>query len=212
MFGREKKYDRTTVLAEAEKARLKGRRKKAITEYKKVLAVDPKDSVVHGKIAPLLAETGDVAQALRSFQLAADAHLKQGFIDRAISVNVQATTYFPRNDTLWLEVARLHMERARKADAVKVLLEGHRHFKKKRAMRPTSVKLLQRAIELDPMHVEASIALARLLKSEGRRDEAMAVLEKLTRTIRGPALKRIRRAQFGIKPNLGGLWRWLRGS
>ena len=50
-------YDRSRLLRRAAGAQTKGRRKKAIELYRKVLAVEPNDAQVHRKIAPLLAET-----------------------------------------------------------------------------------------------------------------------------------------------------------
>ena len=66
--------DRTTLLAQADRSRAQGRRKRAILLYAKLLQQDPRDLAVHGKIAPLLAAEGLRDQAMASFRAAADGH------------------------------------------------------------------------------------------------------------------------------------------
>ncbi len=209
MFGKPRPYSRTETLDRAEKARAKGKRKKAIAEYRKVLAQDPADTVVHQKLAPLLAQIGEREAALKSFLAAAEGHLKSGFADRAISVYAQATTFFPGNESLWNELARLHRERSRRADAVKVYVEAHRHFRAPQ-QREKAINFLRNALELEPIHVDASVHLARLLKQGGQQVDARRMLDQLANQVRGPALKRVRKAQFGIAPNPSTLWRWMR--
>jgi tetratricopeptide (TPR) repeat protein len=100
-----KPYIRARVLEKADRARGRGRLKKAIAGYRQVLQADPKDAAVHGKIAPLLARTGQPSEALASFEAAARIHLDAGFSDRALST-----------------LARLLRRQQRRADA-RALLE-----------------------------------------------------------------------------------------
>jgi tetratricopeptide (TPR) repeat protein len=211
MFGRSRPYNRSETLDRAERARAKGRRKQAIAEYRKVLAQDPADLAVHQKIAPLLAQTGQRADALKSFDAAAQAHLKQGFTDRAISVYAQAAAFFPKEERLWNELGRLHRERARRADAVKVYVEAHRHFRAK-SEREKAIAFLRSALEIDPVHIDASLLLAKLLKASGKKQDAAQLLERLAKQVFGKALKRIRNAQFWLSPTPAALWRWMRAK
>ena len=79
-------YDRSRLLRTAAGARTKGRRKKAIELYRKILAVEPNDAQVHRKIAPLLAETKQRDDSWKSYQRAAERLRGQGFADQAIGV------------------------------------------------------------------------------------------------------------------------------
>ena len=67
MFWRKKAYDRSAVLDAADKARGRGRVRKAIAGYSQILAQDPNDHQVHARIAPLLAseERRDARRAWR---------------------------------------------------------------------------------------------------------------------------------------------------
>lgn len=209
MFGKKKPYNRSEVLARAEAARARGRRKKAIAEYQKILAEDPADVAVHQKVAPLLAQAGEVEAARKSFNAAAEGHLKQGFADRAIAVYTQAASFFPTDEHLWNEAARLHRERARKADAVRIYFNAHVHFRG-RKQREVAVRFLRSALELEPLHLDSTVKLAQLLKQDGQKEDARRLLEAAAAQVRGKGLKRIRKAQFGLSPTPAALWRWMR--
>jgi len=214
MFGGSKpkpgaKIDRSQVLAAADQLRVKGKHAKAVAEYRKVLLLDPKDADVLAKIAPLLVKLNEREEALRDFRAAADAYVGRGFVDRAIAIYVQACAAYPREAELWEVLGRLHQERGRRADAVKALLAGAGHFKKKKE-RPTAVKLLQQALACDELHLDAAVALARLLKADGDGAAARKLLDDLRGKLRGPAQKRLHAARFKLFPGVGTLWRWLR--
>lgn len=214
MFGTSKpkpgeKINRSEVLAKADKLRVKGKYAKAVAEYRKALLLDPADADVLAKIAPLLVKLGQREEALREFRAAADAYVKRGFVDRAIAVHSQAAAAYPKESALWETLGRLHQERGRKADGIKALLAGASHCKGKQG-RPAALKLLRQALSYDPLHIDATIGLARLLKADGQRAAARALLDELAGRIRGPAQKRVHGARFKLFPGPGTLLRWLR--
>jgi tetratricopeptide (TPR) repeat protein len=209
-FWRKKPYDRSQTLAEAEKARGQGRTARAIKLYRAVLAKEPNDAVVHGKIAPLLARRKKLrGEALASFRLAAQGQLKAGFTDRAIALYVQAAAFFPLETELWEEIARLDQVRGRRADAIEALMEGAGHLGKTRPTRPEGARLLRKALEMEPWHLEATLLLARLLAKDREKEEALALLEDLAGRVRGKGRRRVRRAIFRISPTPANAWRWL---
>jgi tetratricopeptide (TPR) repeat protein len=211
-FWRRKPYSRTETLAAADKARATGRARKAVALYRKVLANDPSDATVHGKIAPLLAQIRkERGAALASFELAAQGHLKAGFSDRALAMTVQAASYFPEEASLWEEIARLHMIRARRADAVNALIDGGNAIGRTR-FRAGGLRLLRKALEIEPWHLQATLALARLLAKEQEREEALALLEDLSERVRGKGRRRVRRAVLRLSFTPVNLWRWIAGK
>jgi Tfp pilus assembly protein PilF len=209
-FWRRKPYDRVRVLQAADRARARGRLEKAIAGYRQVLAEDPGDLAVHGKIAPLLARTGRDEEALRSFEVAAKGHLDKGFVDRGLAVYVQAAGHYPERAFFWEEAARLHLLRGTRADAARALVDGGvatgEHVVK------TGERLLRRALEIDPWHAEGRLALSRLLRRQGRRGEARALLEELAPRLSGSELRRVRGALFRLGPTPAAAWRWLRAA
>jgi tetratricopeptide (TPR) repeat protein len=207
---RKKPYDRSQTLAEAEKARGQGRTDKAIKLYRSVLAKEPNDAVVHGKIAPLLARTKKLrGEALASFRLAAQGQLKAGFTDRANALYVQAAAFFPLETELWAEIARLDQVRGHRADAIAALMEGAGHLARTKRTRPEAARLLRRALEIEPWHLEATLRLGHFLARDGEKEQALAILDDIAGRVRGKGRRRVRRAIFRISPTPANAWRWM---
>jgi Tfp pilus assembly protein PilF len=203
---RQKPRTRAELVAGADRARSRGRVRAAIAGYREALAADPSDPSVNVKLAPLLARIGDADGGARCFRAAAERHLTAGFVDRAAAVCLSATTVFPLDAGFRLEVARLNLQRGRKADAVAALVEGGRALSRARR-RDAATSLLRRALEISPDHLEALLAVAPLLASEGRRAEARALLASAEERAAGPDLRRVRWALFRLSPSVGTLAR-----
>lgn len=206
---KEAPYQRSAVLEAAARARASGNVKKAIAEYQKVIANEPDNTDVHGKLAPLLAESGQFKPAWKSFELSAEGFRKKGFVDRAISVYMQAAEAMPGLVEVWERVAAMHLERRRRADAVKALLRG-RSFFKTAEYRPQAIRLLGRVRDVEPMHYDATRDLAGLLGKDKRAAEAVGLLEALGRHHKGAALRRIRGQVFWLHPGPRRAWEWVR--
>ncbi|QSQ23564.1 tetratricopeptide repeat protein [Pyxidicoccus parkwayensis] len=202
---------RSELIAEADVARSKGRLKKAIAGYRKALELEPKDPVIHGKLAPLLARAHQSEAALQSFHTAAQAHLEKGFADKAIAVYTQAADTFPHRVDLWRQLSQLNLSRDRRADAVRALIRGRFHFSRRNERRE-AIALLQEALALDPDLFEPKLDLALLLARQGQRAEALALLEPLAQGAQGPAAARVHWTLLRISPGLGTGWRWLRSA
>lgn len=210
MFGRERTPpSRHELIAAGDRARVKGKTKKAIAEYRRVLEGNPDDFEVHGKLAPLLAATKRPKEAVESFRKCAEGHAQRGFADRAIAVYVQAATMFPKQIELWEKAARLHYERGRRADAVKILWQGSKHFRKKTRLAQAAA-MLESAASIDPQNVALALDLSGVLKKLGKRDEALRVLEFRVERATDDERRSIRRAQFRLEPSFKRLWRWWR--
>ncbi|HSD22047.1 MAG TPA: tetratricopeptide repeat protein [Anaeromyxobacter sp.] len=202
---------RTEIVAAADRARARGRIRKAVAGYREALAADPEDASLNVKIAPLLARLGEGAEGARCFRRAAERHLAAGFTDRAAAVCANAAGVFPLDPGFRRELARLHALRGRRADAVGALVDGGRVLAAAR-QRAAATSLLRAALELEPLHVEARLALAPILAAEGEREQARALLRALEGQTRGRDLRRVRWAAFRLSPSPGALWRWVTAS
>ncbi len=207
-WRRPKPFDRTATLAAADRARARGRTKKAIAGYRRVLEVHPDDLTVHGKVAPLLARRGERGAALASFLKASDGHVRAGFTDRALSVLSQATAFYPEEEPLWQDLARLQLARGRRADAVAALVRGGRRLLRSRH-REVGERVLRLALQIEPWQPDAVLVLARTLARLGRKREALGLLDGLAPRVGGRTLSRARRLAFRLSPTPARLWRWL---
>lgn len=211
LFTQHKSYDRYAILAAAENARVKGRKRKAIAEYRKILEVDPSDHEIHGKIAPLLAQKQQRREAWSSFVTAGEGYIRDGHAEKALSIYMQAAHYLPRQVEIWETIARLQVERERRPDAIKALLVGSRHFRS-RKLRLQGLRLLRQACQIEPGHFEAAFEFARRLVKAGEKQEARWLLDGLVNWARGRNLRRVSTALFRMSPTPTAAWRWLRAA
>ena len=200
-------FNRIEELAAADVARARGRRKRAIAGYRRVLEANPQDLTVHAKVAPLLASSGDRTAALESFRTAADGQAKAGFHERALSLFIHAAEHYPDEETLWPEIARLHLQRGRRAEAVAALTQGgwRLHLARQHAV---AERVLRLALQFEPHDADATAILARTIHAAGRREEAVQLLEGLAVRVHGRRLAAVRGILFRVHPTLRHLWGW----
>jgi tetratricopeptide (TPR) repeat protein len=211
LFERTKHYDRTRILETAARARAKKQWKKAISNYRRVLAVERHNAELHAKIAPLLAETGQRFDAWVSFQIAARACLRQRRGDKALAVYREAAGYLPREIQVWQSIARLQLKRGKQREALEALLEGACQLRSRRH-RPRAIHLLRRAHAITPWDFEVVLELARLLAKSNQPEEARRLLEGLEARTSGDRLRQLYAAQFRLDGDLRYAWLWLRAA
>ena len=208
MFRSTSSYDRTRVLKAAARARTKRRRGKAVALYRWVLAVEPGNAEIHGKLAPLLARMGQTFDAWVSYRRAARGLAREGLTEKALGIYREAASCLPRQLETWLAIFELERQRGRDADAREALLEGRRHFRSRRH-RPQAIYLLRRMRSVDPWELETVLDLSRLLAGTGQRYEAEMLLREMASRSRGRALRRVRTMQWRMSPSIPNTWLWL---
>jgi tetratricopeptide (TPR) repeat protein len=209
LFGRKRRYDRSRLLADAARAQRKGKLRKAAGLYREVLAAEPGNVDLERKLAPLLARTGQQAEAWTSYRRSAEGLATHGFVERAIGVYREAAQQLPREGQVWLALAELELKRGRRADAVEALATGARGLRTRRE-RQEAIRLLERAHELDPGAFEVGFDLAGRLAQAGQRKRALGLLEELAVNETGAGLRRVRGRQLRIAPGPRAVWRWIR--
>jgi tetratricopeptide (TPR) repeat protein len=201
-------YDRAKIMARAMKAEARGRHRKAISEYRKVIAQEPENFGVLAKLALLLARNRQREEALQKFAVCAEHYAKQGFDDKALAVYRQAVHCVPRHAELWVQIARLQVKRGYTADAIQDLRQGRRHLRA-RKLRPQAIQLLREVLKIEPWHFEATLDLARLVRKDGARAEARRLCEGLCERKRGRQRRKACAALFRLAPGPATAWRWL---
>jgi tetratricopeptide (TPR) repeat protein len=210
LFGKPT-YNRADMLARAAKAQSKGRLKQAITWVRRVLDQEPDNPVILAKLAALLAQTKQPAEAREKFAAAGDRYVKQGFPEKALGVYKQAVVYLSDTIEFWEAISGLNLARERKADALAALLEGRTHFRR-RAQRPLAIRLLRGAVKIEPGHFDVTLDLARLLAKSGARAESDLLYQGLCQGAPYRRLQRVRFIMFRSSPTPMALWRWLRAA
>lgn len=201
-------YDRKRVLEKASRLRQRGKRKKAIELYRKVLADEPENIELHRRLGPLLAATRKREEALHHFGQAAQGLAARGFPDKAVGLCREAVGFYPTEVVIWEAISDLQLERKRRVEAFDALLEGRAHMRGRR-LRGNAIRLLKRARVIDPDAVDLQIDLARLLARSRQRAQARAILDRLAGTTRGRDRRRVLGARLRISPTPMGLLRWM---
>jgi len=204
-------YDRKWLLAQAEKARLRGQRRRAISFYRRVLAAEPREPTLHARVAPLLAATGNRFDAWWSYRQAAQTHVKNRSLDEAAAMYREATKTLPLQFEAWECLANLELSRGRADCALGALLEGRSKFRSRRR-RPEAIALLREARSIEPWRVDIVLDLARLLRRSGQVPEAQWLLGQVAERAEGRDLRRVRGAQWRIEPSLKHSWNWIRAA
>jgi tetratricopeptide (TPR) repeat protein len=209
-FERTKHYDRTRILFEATQARSKKRWKKTIALYRRILAVERHAPQIHAMVAPLLAATGQHFDAWVSFQVVAQANLREGRNEQALAVYREAAGHLPHEIQVWQAIARLQVKCGKQREAVETLIKGASQFDSRRH-RPQAIQLLRLAHEIEGWNFEAVFELARLLGRSGQIEESRRFLEGLEAR-NDDRLRPLFAAQFRLGGDLRYAWRWLRES
>ena len=202
-------YDRTRILSRAASACRKGRRRRAIALYQRVLAIEPNNVELHQKLAPLLAELGRSQEAVASYLEIVRADRELGRPTKALATLRSAVAFFPSEARLWEALAGLHGQQGREAAVRAALREGLGHLRGRRHRRGAA-RLLRRLYALEPTDLDVALQLATVLRQLGRRQKAGALLEQLASGSRCGDERRIRAQQFRLHPTPASAWRWLR--
>jgi tetratricopeptide (TPR) repeat protein len=171
LFGATADYDRSEILRRAEKFRSRGRVKKAIREYEKVLAVDPKDIEVHTKVAPLYIRASRKDQAKASLRRVIAWYDEQGFVEKAIAMLRLALTLDRRDLAVHMRLADLYLGKTLTGDALGLLEGARRTFRRKRFLKE-AIAVEEKILTFVPDNFRAQVSLVRKLRRAGRRREA----------------------------------------
>lgn len=171
-------YDRGEILRIAEKHRLRGRIRKAIREYEKILSVDRRDIDVHKKVAPLYIRVGRKEQAKDSLRQVISWYEKQGFNEKAIAMLRLTLTVDRRNLGAYLHLAALYLGKDHAGDARNVLDAARKAFRGKR-YRKEALAVGEKILSLAPDDFPTQVSLVRLLWKTGKRQEMLDRLQRM---------------------------------
>jgi thioredoxin-like negative regulator of GroEL len=195
LFSESTSCERRLLVAQAQRARRAGRRRRAIALYQRGLALEPDDIEVALALAPLLAWEGRHFEAWSLFRQAGKALLRGGRLEWCLAVFKDATRCLPFEFEAWRICAELEQKLRRPEDARETLLEGRQHFRSP-ALRGQAVALLKLARSLDPWHPDIVIDLAQLTAQNEQEEDALDLLRHLALRCSARDIRRVRAAQL----------------
>ncbi|MFT3923529.1 MAG: tetratricopeptide repeat protein [Myxococcales bacterium] len=189
--------NRTKVLEAAQKFLSKNQYDKAIAEYQKLVAEDPRDVRTLLKIGDLHTRRNKPKDAIDVYLQVAELYAKQGFFLKAVAVYKQILKLEPAHLESSQRLAKMYEELGLTNDALTTYEQVADAYSREGAI-PKALETMERMVELDGGNVavrikyaealsradrprDAALAFAagaRLLKEQGRMDDYLRVVER----------------------------------
>jgi len=164
-------FNKTKVMAAAEKFVQQGKLPNAILEYLKVVKEDPKDLTVMNTVGDLYARLGQTPEALQYFKQVGEAYAADGFIVKAIAIYKKLTKLSPTATDCVIKLAELYSQQGLYNDARSQYLSVADRCLRAGDNQQAS-RIFQKMLELDPENAAMQAKLADLYVKLGNKEEA----------------------------------------
>lgn len=181
--------DKNKIERNALKLIQKGQHRKAVAEYQKILAADPKDVRVRVKLLDLYGKIGKNAEAIEEAGRISDSYVDQGFTLRAIAIWKQVQRIDPDNPDIYSKMGELYIQQKLMGDAIAAFKRGVELLRELERFGEAG-DLLARMEELSPDNVAIKVHLAELHLQEGKTEEFQQQLEKVVVQLKGEGRSR----------------------
>lgn len=203
-------WNRQEIYRRAEQFRAERKYRKAIKEYAKIIAVDPDDHQVHGRLAEIFKLNGENANAVPHLEKVAEGHYKDGRIDRVIAVRKQLVEFDPKTLNRYYDLGDLLVEKGWVADAIDAYKGAIKVFTGKR-FRDHRLHLYTSILKLKETDNGSRLELAKLYVQLGNRNTAKTLLLDGLAMMEPKSLRKWRRTYrwqlFKIEPSLKNLFK-----
>ncbi len=196
-------------LADAHRARNRGRDRRAISLYKRILLEDPRNADVALRVAPMLARQGEGFEAWQIYRMVARDFAKARRYAECLTVYREACRFVPWEFEAWRLCAELQLKMGREEAAFETLVDGRNHFRDANG-RGQAIQLLCRARAIEPWEPHVVLDLARLYTKTDQADIALELLTCLALRVRGTMLRRVRALQWRVTLDPRYAFLWLR--
>ncbi len=164
-------FNKTKVMAAAEKYVQQGKFQNAISEYEKIVKDDPKDLTTLNSIGDLYARIGQNEKACHAFKKVGDAYALEGFTVKAIALYKKLTKLNPQALEAVSKLAELYTQQGLYNDArSQYVLVADQHLRG--GDNEAAVSIFQKILELDPENAAMRAKLADLYTKMGKKQEA----------------------------------------
>lgn len=200
---------RQELLSEAHRARNRGRERRAISLYKRILIEDPHNADVALRVAPMLARRGEGFEAWQLYRQVARDFARARRWGECLSAYREACRLVPYEFEAWRLCAELQIKLHREDAAFETLVDGRMHFREA-GCRAQAIALLSRARSIEAWDAHVVLDLARLHAQTDQTELALELLSCLALRTRGVRLRKVRALQWRITLSFRFAWLWLR--
>ncbi len=162
-----------TAIEKAQAFAMKGIFDKAVAEYKKAAALDPKDVTLRLKIGDIHVKTGNKTEAVNEYKEVAKVHSQKGFYLKAIAVYKQILKIEEANFDIHYKLAELYARQKLTSDAISEYSILVNSFEKK-GKTGEVVQLLKEMLDIDPDNTTVRLKLAQHYQKLNFEKDALA--------------------------------------
>jgi tetratricopeptide (TPR) repeat protein len=181
-------FNKTKVLASAERYVQQGKLQNAISEYEKVTKEDPKDITVLNTIGDLYARLGQVDSAVNYFKKVGDHYATEGFTVKAIAMYKKLTKLNPTSIDSVQKLADLYTQQGLYNDArQQFMIVADNYIRSNN--HDDAARVFQKMLELDPENASLQSKLAELYIKLGKKDDAKNIFLRAAESLYQRGLK-----------------------
>ena len=177
-FGFNKEKSR----ANAEKYLQQNKLQNAVSEYEKILEVEPRDLAILNTVGDIYSRLGQNEKAIERFRVVGEAYIADGFLLKAIAMFKKITKLDPNGLPAMEKLAELYRKQGLVSDARSMLLQAAEAYTRKGQNKET-LRLLKQLVLFDPENVQVITRTADLMTQGGQRDEAKEMLSQTASTL-----------------------------
>jgi tetratricopeptide (TPR) repeat protein len=154
----------------------------AITEYEKILAVEPHDLTILNTVGDIYARLGQNEKAVERFRIVGESYATDGITLKAIAMYKKITKLDPNGMQAMEKLAELYRKQGLVSDARSMLLQTAEAYSRKGQSKET-LRLLKQLVLFDPENVQVITRTADLMIHGGQQQEAREMLSQTANTL-----------------------------
>src|ERR1700719_3776354 len=164
-------YNKSKLVANAQKLLHQGKVSQAIQEYVQILKHEPRDQVTLMTVGDLFVRQGDTFQALEYFERLAQIYLADGFVTKAIAIYKKIAKLAPEESRPVEKLAELYVQQGVLSEARPIYLQLA-ELHQRAGRQPQAAALLRKLLEAETDNLRVQEKFADLSLAGGLRAEA----------------------------------------
>ena len=177
MFGFSFGFNKEKSRAKAEGYLQQNKLPNAITEYEKILQVEPRDLAILNTVGDIYSRLGQNEKAIERFRIVGESYATDGYTLKSIAMYKKITKLDPNGLATMEKLAELYRKQGLVSDARSMLLQAAEAYTRKGQSKET-LRLLKQLVLFDPENVQVITRTADLMTQSGQKKEAMEMLSQ----------------------------------
>jgi tetratricopeptide (TPR) repeat protein len=164
-------YNKSKLVANAQKLLHQGKVSQAIQEYVQILKNEPKDQATLMTVGDLYVRQGETLQALEYFERLAQIYLADGFVTKAIAIYKKIAKLAPEETRPVEKLAELYVQQGVLSEARPIYLQLA-ELHQRAGRQPQAAALLHKLLEAEPDNLRVLTRVADLALAMNQPGEA----------------------------------------